>query len=194
MDKQRVRHKSKKRILIHNDLGNAAYYHRNVIEKKLGADDREGIGFDCMACLIMLAFGFEAQINFVGARLIEGWKERRPFAEKVEEVFTRLGLERDAAARPFASVERLKLFRDSLAHGKPVDVEIDEVVDAAQSEFAQYADLDGDWQKFCTPEGVFETYEDLESLWKEMLERGGIPVIETVTHGMTTMSMVTQPH
>jgi hypothetical protein len=30
---------------------------------------------------------------------------------------------------------------------------------------------------------VFEIYEDIEAIWKEMLEKSGLSVFDTLTHG-----------
>jgi hypothetical protein len=62
----KVRKQEHKHIYVHNDLSNAAYHFKTVIETKLAANDRNGIAFDYMACLLMLAFTFEAKVNLLG--------------------------------------------------------------------------------------------------------------------------------
>jgi hypothetical protein len=42
---------------------------KTAIETKVAANDWKGIAFDYMACLLMLAFTFEATINFLGSKL-----------------------------------------------------------------------------------------------------------------------------
>jgi hypothetical protein len=76
MEKRLARHKGYKNVYVHNDLAGAAYHFKGVIESKLAANDRKGIAYDYMACLLMLAFTFEAQINFLGLKLISNWKEK----------------------------------------------------------------------------------------------------------------------
>lgn len=44
----------------HNDLGNLAHYHLEVINQKLAREEDEGISLDCMSFLIALAFSVEA--------------------------------------------------------------------------------------------------------------------------------------
>ena len=75
---------------MHNDLSNAAFHFKEQIERKLNTDDRKGIAFEYMACLVMLAFTFEAKINFLGHKLIKPWKERQPFNDKISEVLKHL--------------------------------------------------------------------------------------------------------
>ncbi len=62
--KIRARHKGKKNIYVHEHLSNAAYHFMEVIKTKIKDNEHEGIAFDYMACLIMLAFTFEARVIF----------------------------------------------------------------------------------------------------------------------------------
>ena len=66
MEKRIAKHKGYKNIYIHNDLEGAAYHYKRTIEDKLKANDRKGIAYDYIACMIMFAFLFEARINFIG--------------------------------------------------------------------------------------------------------------------------------
>ena len=84
MDRIRARHKGTKNIYVHNDLSNAAYHFKRVIEAKIAADDRKGITFDYLACRIMLAFTLEAMINFIGQKLIKPWDELQPTKAKLK--------------------------------------------------------------------------------------------------------------
>lgn len=61
---------------IHNDLSNAATYFRKRILERIERGDREGLFLEMMAELTMIAFAVEANLNFVGDRVIEGWKEK----------------------------------------------------------------------------------------------------------------------
>ena len=93
MKKIRAKYVGKKHIYIHNDLFESAHYFKEKIEIKLKNNDLDGIIFEYMACLIMLAFTFEAEINFLGHKLITNWKERRPFENKITEVFKYLKID-----------------------------------------------------------------------------------------------------
>jgi hypothetical protein len=55
MEQIKVRKQEHKYIYVHNNLSNSAYYFKTVIETKVAANDRNGIAFDYMACLLMLA-------------------------------------------------------------------------------------------------------------------------------------------
>ena len=58
------------KVRIHNDLANAAYYFKNIILEKR-QNGGAGITLDCMACATMLAFTWEAYLNFFGSELLK---------------------------------------------------------------------------------------------------------------------------
>ena len=104
MEKRLAKHKGYKYDYVHNDLAGAAYHFKVTIESKIAANNRKGIAFDYMACLLMLAFTFEAQINFLGYKLIQNWKERQPFDKKVEDVLNHLSVGPNWTLRPYSSI------------------------------------------------------------------------------------------
>ena len=108
-----------KRISIHNDLDNAAFYFTEIVKKKVEDDIRDGLTFDCMAAGTMLAFSFEAYLNFMGDRLVGLWNERDEYYKKIDKVFQKLKIAPDWSKRPFSSISAMKRLRDTLAHGKP---------------------------------------------------------------------------
>src|SRR5215210_55312 len=117
MEKIKVRRQAKKHIYIHNDLSNAAYHFNERINERFANEDIEGIAFDILAELVFLAFTIEAKVNFLGSKLIEGWKERERFWKKLQLVLGHLDLKVDFDTRPYSTINRLKELRDSLAHG-----------------------------------------------------------------------------
>ncbi|WP_448042956.1 hypothetical protein [Bradyrhizobium liaoningense] len=124
-----------KRVFVHNDLSQAATYHADVIQE----GSRDAIMYDGMACAVMVAFTFEANVNFMGFELNEAGKladrkEREAFMEKLKKVFGALGIPVVLDKRPLKSMERMKILRDTLAHGKPAYAEYDEVLIGAPEE------------------------------------------------------------
>ena len=184
----RVRHKGHKKVYVHNDLSNGAHHFVERIKERIVQDDRKAIAFDCMACLTLLAFSFEARINFLGFKLVEGWKERKPFNDKVEEVLGCLKLKPDWNSRPYSAISALKSFRDSIAHGKPLELEFDEEIVTKPDEIDRKIDLDGEWMRYCTADEVFEMYADFESIWTGLLAASRLKVFETITHGSSPIS------
>lgn len=191
MEKYRVRRQAKKNIYIHNDLSNAAFHFKKSVESRVKEDSREGIAFEIMACLSMLAFSFEARINFLGSKLFEEkWKERQAFNNKVGQVINKVKLGLPEKERPFTSIDKLKTFRDSIAHGKPCTIEVDEVVEVDQDELESVVDLSAGWEDFCTEEVMLEVYEDIEKIWQLLLEKTGLKLFETITHGSGGITLI----
>jgi hypothetical protein len=189
-EKISVRRDSKKYIYIHNDLSNAAWYFKNIIAQKLGTETRDGIVFDCMACLIMLAFTFEAHVNFLGDRLIDGWKEREAFDEKLKKVLDHLKVTPDERTRPYSSISLLKNFRNTLAHGKPFKEKFEETVIGRPKELDRPVDLSAAWEKDCNENVAFQACDDVEAVWKELLGKSGLPIVETITHGEGGITLI----
>lgn len=191
MDKYRVRRQSKKNIYIHNDLSNAAYHFKKSVDSRLAEGNREGIAFEIMACLSLLAFSFEARINFLGSKLFqEKWKEKQAFHNKVNQVLNELKLDLAEDSRPYRSVDRLKVFRDSIAHGKPCMIEVDEVVEVDEDDLERVVDLSAGWEEFCDESVMYELYEDIEEIWQIMLAKSDLELFETITHGSGGVTLI----
>lgn len=119
------------RVFVHNDLANAAGYFAEIIEKKKKSGEG-GIMLDGMACMTLIGFTFEANVNFMGYELekagkLPNWKERDSFNDKLKKVFGALSIPIDKDKRPLKTMEKTKELRDSLAHGKPEYREYDQV-------------------------------------------------------------------
>jgi hypothetical protein len=177
-------------VSIHNDLSNAAFHFKRSVEAKAKDPNPVGITFDYMAMAIMVAFTFEAKINFMGWKLIQGWKEYQHFPEKVKQVYVALKMSADTTKRPYSSLENMKKFRDMVAHGKPQVIERDEVVLMKAEDLDRDVDLSGEWEKACAPELVMQAYEDLDTVWQEMLRKSGLQLWDTMTTGVGGISFI----
>jgi hypothetical protein len=183
IEKVRARVTQKSRLYIHNDLSNAAFHFKGTIDAKEATDDRAGITFEYMACAVMLAFTFEAKINFMGWKLIPGWKEFQSFHDKADQVFAKLGLELDWGKRPYSSLLAMKRFRDEIAHGKPIVIERDEIVVMKAEELDRRMSLKSPWQDGCTPHLVNLASDDLAVVWHRMLDASGLEIFDTISSG-----------
>lgn len=185
-----VLHEGSSYIYIHNDLQTAAFYLKEKIEEKIQNGDRSGIGYDKMACLAMLAFSVEANINFFGHKLISGWRERASFETKFSAVLARLNIVHDDTQRPFKSLKALKEFRDLIAHGKPKEIQFNETLVMSPEEADRANDLSADWEAYCSDENVMFSYEDVEIVWKMMLKTSGLKLYDTLTRGDRSIKIV----
>ncbi|GLS35376.1 hypothetical protein GCM10010869_09640 [Mesorhizobium tianshanense] len=190
MTKVKVRLQARRHIYIHNDLANAAYYFKARIEQRIANDDREGVGLEIMAGLTMLAFAIEAKLNFLGDRLVKGWRERAPALVKVETICAHVGITPDFTTRPYLSVKELKEFRDTLAHGKPLDLYFDEEVVATPDELDQRGLMHPDWETFVNKDFLARAYDDVNDIWEDLLARSKLEVFETLTRGDRSMQFI----
>ncbi len=188
--KIKVRVQKTKHVYVHNDLSQAALHHEDAIQEKLDKGKRNGIAYDGMACALMVAFAFEANLNFMGLKLLEAgklpnWQEREKFDKKLKKVFGALGIPVEEAKRPLSSMMRMKALRDTLAHGKPVYVEYDKEVIGTPEEIDLFRgwNLSAGWETECKPDVVKEVRGDLEELWKLMVEKSGLSLFDTMTGG-----------
>jgi hypothetical protein len=189
----KARIKTDAKIYIHNDLSQGATHFDQVIKEKLRKGDRDGIGFDGMACALMIAFAFEANLNFMGNKLfqngkITAWDEMAKFTKKRDKVFKAIGVPVEEDKRPLSSMMRMKKLRDTLAHGKPAEFKTEEEKEGTREELTKGSVLAADWQEEIKPEVVAECLTDLDDLWKQMVIASGIPVIETITQGEKTVT------
>ncbi|SEO09034.1 hypothetical protein [Bradyrhizobium sp. OK095] len=183
-----------RKLYIHNTLDQGADNARSDIEKKLKDGDRTGIGFDYMTCGIMLAFTFEAQVNFMGTRFCTPWSYFGVWKAKVETVFNALKMEYDWAKRPFISAQKMKVFRDTLAHGKPVDENLNEDFEAATMEEARAKyNFKQAWEAMMTHEEIMQAYDDNQQVWKMMLEKSGINIMDTLDQMNLTIHAINPP-
>lgn len=189
-----VRKQVQRNIYIHNDIANTARHLRKRIDEMKATGNREGIALDITACLTMLAFTFESRMNFIGAKTLGGtWKERENFPTKLKTVLKTLGLAPNKAERPYSTVWALKDFRDTIAHGKPYESPLEEVVVECHGTFEEAAtDLSGVWEACLTVEFMRVCSEDIDTIWYDWLERAGIGRHETITHGFHGIELVEQ--
>jgi hypothetical protein len=124
----KAKRKDTRYIRVHNMLSQAGWYFKTVIEEKQKNNDEVGVTYNCMACTTMLAFTWEAYLNYFGDQLIgDYWKEQQPLNKKIDLVFQKLKIAPDWSCRPYQSISTLTRLRNTLAHGKPFEDHRDRV-------------------------------------------------------------------
>ncbi|UGY20996.1 hypothetical protein HAP48_0049505 (plasmid) [Bradyrhizobium septentrionale] len=173
-----------KRINIHNDLDGAAFYFTEIVKKKVENGITDALTFDCMAAGTMLAFSFEAYLNFMGDRLVGLWNERDDYHKKIDRVFQKLKITPDWSKRPFSSIGAMKRLRDTLAHRKPQTIEVEkDFIDKTDGQKGKKIDLSGDWERLCSPDMIINAHDDLNEVWKLMIQKSGLDIMEIATGG-----------
>ena len=178
--------------LIHNDLGNAAHYLTERVRERLANGDRDGLFLEMIAAVTMTAFSLEANLNFVGEEAVSGWVERQRTRDKLPIICKTLGLAPDWSKRPYLTVDALFSLRDQLAHGKPRRSKTREVVVGTHDELTARARaaMESGWADALTPEFVAEAYEDVESIWQDLLKAAKIDVVETMSGGGSSVDFL----
>jgi hypothetical protein len=170
------------KVRIHNDLANAAFFYKNIIVEK-SKNGGNGIIFDCMVCATMLAFTWEAYLNFFGSELLKDtWNDMAEIEVKESLVLEKLSIRPDWGRQPFNSIKTLTKIRNWLAHGKPIEKEITkQVIKGVETVTARKIDLSGNWQELCKPVLVLRAHDDLDAIFCQMLEASGIALIDTLS-------------
>ena len=195
MDIVKARVQTDKTLYIHNDLSQGATYFSDNIQDKLKNRSRDAIAFDGMACALMVAFAFEANLNFMGNYLlrfgkISSWDERSKYSKKLQKVFDALGIKVEEDKRRLSSMARMKTLRDTLAHGKPVEFNANSEQEGTQEELRKGTSLAADWESEVKPEVVAEAVADLDQLWKLIIQKFGIDVIDTLSQGEMAITVI----
>lgn len=177
---------------IHNDLSNIAFRLKERVKNALDKEDRDGIGLDIMAALTMVAFAYEAYINFIGFSVLKPWREWSPSHIKEARVFQKLGIELVTGERPYSSIVSLRQVRNTLAHGKPINETATWESIGTNSELeaeARAASIPA-WEELITPDFLFQAYDDVNAIWHHMLNAADINVIETFSGGGRSISFL----
>ncbi|APO53539.1 hypothetical protein LUI11_00245 [Bradyrhizobium diazoefficiens] len=177
-------------VYLHNHLANSAYWFKQQIEKKIESGDRSGIAFDYLACATSIAFTNEAHINFFGMKCVKGFVEREPIEAKVATVFTAFKMPIVWETRPLSSFRAMKNLRDTLAHGKPAEIRHNSVTSATPDQQNIIDNLKADWQKALTHEPIMTAYKDMDDLFKQLLEKSGLSLFDTIEQTNYTISLI----
>lgn len=178
---------------IHNDLANAAFHLLEEVRAAQKEGRRDGVGLEIMAAITMTAFAFEAYVNFVGAWVLkDDWRERDTAPTKRKTIAEALEIEWDEATRPFSTVKELQEVRSILAHGKPHRTKKDwrsvGTHDELQMELWSFVP---DWKaKVISYDFLELAFEDVEAVWRLMLERAGIEPFDTMSGGSSGMEFL----
>jgi hypothetical protein len=175
---------------IHNDIANASHYFMKRIVERDRANDRAGISLEMMAALTMTAFWIEAGINYIGATKVQGWIEREAGHKKLARLLDALSLTPDMSSRPWSVIGLMKVFRDTLAHGKPEKLATEEIVVRPYGFADRPGPLESDWVKSLTVDTVVQSYEDANAIWLEMLAAAGMTEMDATSHGSSGITYI----
>ena len=109
-------------------------WHASGYVLKVGVEQPTGSSWQFLSSAVLTAFTFEAYLNHVGQRTFKCWSEldRLSPRAKLELLCETLGVSfpHGAGSRPLQTVAKLLDFRNTIAHGRSVELEIPEERDA----------------------------------------------------------------
>ena len=123
---------------------------------------------DFVTAMVMGAFALEAYLNFAGETKLSDWSklDRSPVRKKLVSLCKYAGFSPDFAQRPYSSLERLRLFRNSMAHART------ETLDGPPLEPPDYPETE--WEAQCNIENVTQTLEDVRSAILNIHKQAGM--------------------
>ena len=71
-----------------------------------------------------------------------------------------------------------------------VEIEFDEEVVFSEDDVDRKIDLDGEWVEFCSNENVFNTYDDIDEIWQDLINRSSLQLFDTITHGSSGLTFI----
>lgn len=119
MPKRRAEAFKERRVNTYAEMRHASYV---MLEK--AKRDPEGSYYQLMASLIFTVFALEAFVNHIGQSMIKCWDDLEQLSpsRKLNLIAEKLEIEKDDGKRPFQTVSKLFRFRNSVAHGKTVNL------------------------------------------------------------------------
>lgn len=107
----------------------AELWHASQCVLQAGLKNPEGSAWQFLSSAIITAFTFEAYLNHIGPTIFDDWerRERFPLWSKFKDIRQALGVKfhNGKGTRPLKTIDELFKFRDSLAHGRSLELSIE---------------------------------------------------------------------
>ena len=104
----------------------------------------------------------------------------------------KLNVHIDYEAQPHSTVKELKIFCDTLAHGKPSEIKDEKNLVLTEDELKKRNILKADWHDRVNEEFLWRSYDDTEAIWKSFFQKSGLNIIDTLTSGDSTIQIIEQ--
>jgi hypothetical protein len=135
------------------------------------------------ACLVFIAFSFEAFINHIGYIFIKPFNsfESLKHFEKIENLSNLLNFNVDYSKRPWQTVKFISIIRNSIVHGKTYFTEFERNIFV--KDFKSFLEIGDrlsrhpvltDWQKNCTENNIDKSFKDIRSIFLIIANKAGI--------------------
>ncbi|MCL7998266.1 hypothetical protein M8994_08440 [Brucella sp. 21LCYQ03] len=182
---------SNSELYIHGTIGNAAIFLKNRIKMREEAKDREGIAFDYAACLLMISYWLEAEVNFFIHFSKESVEDN--FWPRFKRLNDILGLQLEKDKFPWNDIDALRAFRNDFAHGKPkFNTIAQEEIIATDADIQTIANqlLTRKWEESVTNEFLNQSYSAAQWFIDTVGEKLEIGSWEGNSEGMLSVKYV----
>lgn len=129
----------------------AELWHASDCLLEAGVKNEEGSSWQFLSSLILTAFTFEAYLNHAGAATFECWSniDQLPPRSKLQLLCEELGVKfpEGYAAQPLQTIDSLFKFRNTLAHGRSIELQSKPLLRTTENYHAAYREeLLADWE------------------------------------------------
>jgi hypothetical protein len=141
-------------------------------------EDEKGSNYTTMAALLLTAFTFEAYLNHLGEYHFKLWNKDEPIKmqEKCDTLCEKLGLVPDYSRLPYQTLKSLFKFRNTMAHGNSVILEIppNKPKNVSSQDDPYEHTPKTDWEEYCTLKNAKRTKEDISEIITELHKKAGL--------------------
>lgn len=169
----------------------AELWHASLCVLEKGVSDERGSSWQFLSSAVLTAFAFEAYLNHVGPTVLACWAqvERLPPLAKFELLCERLSVRfpGGSSARPLQTVFKLFEFRNTVAHGRSVEVvakpelrDINDKLDAQLGEMPR-----AKWERLVrTAAFARRSREDVQAVLEQLHQSRPMPKEGLFTFGL----------
>ena len=168
------------KVLVHKERVIHTYaelWHASRCVLEAGINEPKGSTWQFLSSAVLTAFTFEAYLNHVGPRTIECWPQldRLPPWSKFELLCETLGVTfpEGTGARPLQTVAKLLDFRNTIAHGRTVELKVKPEVRLANEGLDSYLGEQPltEWERLVRDKSFAErAREDVEAVLTKLHE------------------------
>ena len=133
------------------------------------AANETGLDYLIMASLLFSAFAYEAILNHIGSKTCSCWnliEKKMRHKDKLKSLAIKLDLNINPGTRPYQTAGKLMSFRDTMAHGKSMEININDSVPIPKDPLDDWRSSQPktDWEKCCTFEFAKRAHDDVTEI------------------------------
>lgn len=170
----------KPKVVVHKERSVHTYselWHASHCVLESGLEQPKGSTWQFLSSIVLTAFAFEAYLNHVGPKTIECWEhlDRLPPWSKFELLCETLEVKfpEGSGVRPLQTIAKLLDFRNTIAHGRSVEIKSKPKVRLADDRLDAYLEQQPltDWERLIQNSDFAQrAREDVEAVLTKLQE------------------------